>query len=527
MDNDKNNSNNVFHGNFRSVAGRPDLGLSTQSQHFAPLRDQEENLSNLNNEQEEPVVTGMPFSILSPMDGLPAYSMFPTLPKLGRRKRPKIRKRIAQGEGGGSRTELAIGANAEQLIGIVDLATALGREEFEVASEGMDMDTDNDIEDSQDGGDSLECVDNAIMIPQDFPTILDLPFSKKSLACVRPQSGTYGVVGVDRKGFRCLTCSHGRHSCPHVTCIKFELERDSENVPEFLYELVEEHSSLKALIRRPYVRHAISKNQIPAQVVQTQKSIFNGHLNSSVEEITTGDNKVLRLIPDDDKFCFCSHEFAVVKWSEDKKNLFTLKNILEDRIFINDSATRKSFRSLAKTREIDPEERLKLNQLLQSKHPSLFRVLSECEELYTGIAHVPDSVWVLFQCLSSSSPVVSYFPLSDTLDKLMSDLANGLIIRKEPKRLLDLQTIAPIIFGVLKGLPSSRLSKNWLDLFSSLRVTSKACFSNEQHNLGLPTESNCELSHPSFFPAWPALCDRGFYEMDCSRTNARERCNKL
>eukprot|EP00794_Sanderia_malayensis_P021340 gene21340-23415_t len=166
MDNDKNNSNNVFHGNFRSVAGRPGLGLSTQSQHFAPLRDQEENLLNLNNEQEEPVVTGMPFSILSPVDGLPAYSMFPTLPKLGRRKRPKIRKRIAQGEGGGSRSELAIGANAEQLIGIVHLATALGREEFEVASEGMDMDTDNDIEDSQDGGDSLECVDNAIMIPQ-------------------------------------------------------------------------------------------------------------------------------------------------------------------------------------------------------------------------------------------------------------------------------------------------------------------------------------------------------------------------
>eukprot|EP00794_Sanderia_malayensis_P005065 gene5065-5727_t len=287
MDNDKNNSNNVFHGNFRSVAGRPDLGLSTQSQHFAPLRDQEENLSNLNNEQEEPVVTGMPFSILSPMDGLPAYSMFPTLPKLGRRKRPKIRKRIAQGEGGGSRTELAIGANAEQLIGIVDLATALGREEFEVASEGMDMDTDNDIEDSQDGGDSLECVDNAIMIPQDFPTILDLPFSKKSLACVRPQSlsGSY---------------FHKR-------------------------------------------------------------------------------------------FCY-----------------------------------KKVISKLAKTREIDPEERLKLNQLLQSKHPSLF----EC-------------------CPNAKS---------STLELHMYQ----------------------IVFGC----------------FSNSNI--KSMLFHEQHNLGLPTESNCELSHPSF-----------------------------
>eukprot|EP00794_Sanderia_malayensis_P014829 gene14829-16369_t len=156
MDNDKNNSNNVFHGNFRFVAGRPDLGLSTQSQRFTPLRDQEENLSNLNNEQEEPVVTGMPFSILSPVDGLPAYSMFRTLPKLGRRKRPKIRKRIAQGEGGGSRSELAIEANAEQLIGI-NLKWPVRVWTWILI---------NDIEDSQDGGDSLECVDNAIMIPQ-------------------------------------------------------------------------------------------------------------------------------------------------------------------------------------------------------------------------------------------------------------------------------------------------------------------------------------------------------------------------
>eukprot|EP00794_Sanderia_malayensis_P018479 gene18479-20330_t len=108
----------------------------------------------------------MPFSILSPVDGLPAYSMFPTLPKLGRRKRRTIRKQIAQGEGGGSQSKFAIGANAEQLISIVHHATALEREEFEVASEGMDMNTDNDIEDSQDGGDSLECVDNAIMISQ-------------------------------------------------------------------------------------------------------------------------------------------------------------------------------------------------------------------------------------------------------------------------------------------------------------------------------------------------------------------------
>eukprot|EP00794_Sanderia_malayensis_P013378 gene13380-14750_t len=91
--------------------------------------------------------------------------------------------------------------------------------------------------------------------------------------------------------------------------------------------MVEEHSILKKLLRRPYIRYGISANKIPCKVVQTQRSIFNGFLSLSVE--IAGDDNDLRLIPDDVTVCaLCSHEFDPVQWSE-KKKLVTLKNIFE------------------------------------------------------------------------------------------------------------------------------------------------------------------------------------------------------
>eukprot|EP00794_Sanderia_malayensis_P013382 gene13382-14754_t len=157
---------NVIRGNFRFVVGRPDLGLSTQSQNFVPLRPHHRDNLNLNGEEqeEEPGTTRLPVNILSPADGLPAYSVFPTLPKLGRRKRPKCGRRL-------ERREEQLGlqdptASAEEAVNIIHPTTTLGREEFgsvdEVMDEGMDIEADPD--DGDDNG--LDSVNNIVMIPE-------------------------------------------------------------------------------------------------------------------------------------------------------------------------------------------------------------------------------------------------------------------------------------------------------------------------------------------------------------------------
>ena len=69
--------------------------------------------------------------------------------------------------------------------------------------------------------------------------ITELVFSKEKLVCVKPHNKEFGVVGVDRKGFICFSCTFGCHSCSHVEAINSLIDNQSEETPDFLLQMVQ------------------------------------------------------------------------------------------------------------------------------------------------------------------------------------------------------------------------------------------------------------------------------------------------
>ena len=101
----------------------------------------------------------------------------------------------------------------------------------------------------------------------------------------------------------------------------------------------------------------------------------------------------------------------------------------KEKVFIPDESLRNDFRKFVKTRE---EREYDLTNLT-AHSSSLHRVLHECECMFHGMTNVPESVWLLFKCISSTSPVSSYYPVMKTLDEITTLMSSGVIIREHPR----------------------------------------------------------------------------------------------
>ncbi|XP_065052628.1 uncharacterized protein LOC135681910 isoform X2 [Rhopilema esculentum] len=197
-----------------------------------------------------------------------------------------------------------------------------------------------------------------------------------------------------------------------------------------------------------------------------------------------------------------------------------------DRVFMRHPKARNLLRKFAKRRQLELEERLELDRLLDENHKVLYNLLVYFEQLYGGALHIHEEIWVLFRCISSVSPVSSYFPCSETLKSLLEKLDEGMVIRENPEAFMQLQKCAPVIFAVLKVLPPVSVPSRLMQLFKELSARAWSCFSTAQHTLG-PVAGNVGNSDLSFFPSWPKLCERGVYVKDHRQPSSAENCTKL
>ena len=55
------------------------------------------------------------------------------------------------------------------------------------------------------------------------------------------------------------------------------------------------------------------------------------------------------------------------------------------------------------------------------------------------------------------------------MSHLLTRLSAGLIARRDPECMLELQSTAPVIYGVLKCLPEKPISNAWQSLFNALK----------------------------------------------------------
>eukprot|EP00794_Sanderia_malayensis_P003976 gene3976-4525_t len=377
-----------------------------------------------------------------------------------------------------------------------------------------------------------QAVDVDHFYTKEVPTIVELPFSNDSLLCIRPPDLNFAVVGIDRRGFMCTFCEIANRSCPHVKSLKLYLEDEPDIVPDFVTNAVNAVEVLRTSFPRTYICSSISEKSIPETVLQSQLSIFNGLLGSTIEQVDEG----MRLFPEDNNnMCLiCGSECEEQTfWSVDSKKIFTLKNIFEvnvtefrQRVFIKDKRLRDRLRKFSKLRQLDTSDRNELNELLTASSPILKQVLMDFEELYGSSTQIHDEIWTLFRCISSVSPTCSYFPPSAPLDLLLQRLSAGLVIRKDPEALAQLQSLAPIIFGVLKVLPPFPVSLTIMQLFNDLNATAKLCFSVEQHTLS-PVDGDDLSNYMSFFPCWPTRFQRGVYLKDKGKSGRAEDCTKL
>ncbi|XP_065062822.1 uncharacterized protein LOC135689505 isoform X2 [Rhopilema esculentum] len=181
-------------------------------------------------------------------------------------------------------------------------------------------------------------------------------------------------------------------------------------------------------------------------------------------------------------------------------------------------------RKLVSSKYLECVERASLNTLLSHEHPNILHVLEACEELFQGCEQFPRELCTFFRCISSNSPVCSYIPPTASFNHLAARLSSGLIIRKDPEALSELQICAPIVYGVIKCLPAASLPQPWITLLEELIVKSRYVTDFQPHDT---STSNSFLSNSlSFFPSWPQLSDRGSYTMDKTKSDTREECAK-
>ena len=113
------------------------------------------------------------------------------------------------------------------------------------------------------------------------------------------------VVGVDKKGFVCLCCKHGRHSCEHVKCITSMTKE--ETIPDSLVEMARRSDFFQHRHQNVYVRKPVSTSKISMETLPQQRSVYEGTFADAVMESLQG----TLLVPDFDGSCckLCGETF--------------------------------------------------------------------------------------------------------------------------------------------------------------------------------------------------------------------------
>ena len=90
------------------------------------------------------------------------------------------------------------------------------------------------------------------------------------------------VVAVDKKGFVCLCCKHGRHSCRHVKCINTIVK--NQTMPDSLVEVVRRSEVLQKKHQNAYIRKPLSTGKISLETLPHQRSVYVGSYSNAVME---------------------------------------------------------------------------------------------------------------------------------------------------------------------------------------------------------------------------------------------------
>ena len=90
------------------------------------------------------------------------------------------------------------------------------------------------------------------------------------------------VVAVDKRGFVCLCCKHGRHSCRHVKCINTIVK--NQTMPDSLVEVVRRSKVLQKKHQNAYIRKPLSTGKISLETLPHQRSVYVGSYSNAVME---------------------------------------------------------------------------------------------------------------------------------------------------------------------------------------------------------------------------------------------------
>ena len=159
---------------------------------------------------------------------------------------------------------------------------------------------------------------------------------------------------------------------------------------------------------------------------------------------------------------------------------------------------------------------------MQAEHPAIDKLMEWLNAAYQN--NVPAEIVTFLDCLSSSSPVLSYTGSSCSGNHLLADLCSENLkenISQWQRIHLDL----PLFFKILVKLGVSTFPKEWKDLFKYLQEKSDQPYLTGRRFDG-PVVRNQEDPY-SFFPNLPKYRERGLFSMDSEAiTSDQKPCRK-
>ena len=195
-----------------------------------------------------------------------------------------------------------------------------------------------------------------------------------------------------------------------------------------------------------------------------------------------------------------------------------------ERTLLTNGELRKLLQTFIEKKDVDGQ---RMKFLLQQHCMPLAKFIEWCETTFERVDFIAPSILTFLKCMSSTSPVCSYFPHSPIFLNLIAEVKCGLDIRNHPKKLQALHGLAPVIFSAILQFPTHLLPIQLLDLFETLEVKVKATFRQDPHSLQAVSADELPNSF-SFLPNWPILNVRGLYKQDlvCAKDKSEELCTK-
>ena len=139
----------------------------------------------------------------------------------------------------------------------------------------------------------------------------------------------------------------------------------------------------------------------------------------------------------------------------------------------------------------------RMHALLEKECSSLAGFMVWCGTVFERDDLIGESVMKFIKCMSSVSPVSSYFPTTNPDFKtLINDLKIGLVIRNHPMKFQGLQCMAPIIFSLLMELPEGPIPHELVCLFTDMEERVSRTFMKEPYVLPLYPPLRCLLLFP-------------------------------